>query len=170
MEVRLSQREQFVSRLGFVAAAVGMAVGTGNIWRFPRMAAQYGGGVFVLVYVLALLLWSAPLLMVEMAIGRKTRLGPIGGFRDFIGQKYTWMGAWMVAVCMLITFYYAVITGWCARYFVFSLQALSTRGWIRPPSGITSFTTGGRTYFSGAGHRSVRFDHLSRDTKRSGED
>ncbi|MGB9893081.1 MAG: sodium-dependent transporter [Candidatus Saccharicenans sp.] len=118
----MSQREQFISRLGFVAAAIGMAVGTGNIWRFPRMAAQYGGGVFVLVYILALLLWSAPLLMVEMAIGRTTKMGPIGGFRDFVGRKFTWMGGWMVAVCLLITFYYAVVTGWCAKYFVLSLQ------------------------------------------------
>ncbi|HAR35544.1 MAG TPA: sodium-dependent transporter, partial [Acidobacteria bacterium] len=124
----MSQREQFVSRLGFIAAAVGMAVGTGNIWRFPRMAAQYGGGVFVLVYILALLLWSAPLLMVEMAIGRKTRMGPIGGFRDFIGQKFTWMGGWMVAVCMLITFYYAVVTGWCAKYFVLAMQGAFRQG------------------------------------------
>ncbi|MGB4704235.1 MAG: sodium-dependent transporter [Candidatus Saccharicenans sp.] len=124
----MTQREHFISRLGFVAAAIGMAVGTGNIWRFPRMAAQYGGGVFVLVYLLALLLWSAPLLMVEMAIGRKTRLGPVGGFRDFIGERYTWMGGWMVAVCMLITFYYAVITGWCAKYFVLSLQGAFTEG------------------------------------------
>ncbi|MBC7348709.1 MAG: sodium-dependent transporter [Candidatus Aminicenantes bacterium] len=124
----MSQREQFVSRLGFIAAAIGMAVGTGNIWRFPRMAAQYGGGVFVLVYILALLLWSAPLLMVEMAIGRKTRMGPIGGFRDFIGQRFTWMGGWMVAVCMLITFYYAVVTGWCAKYFVLALQGAFHRG------------------------------------------
>ncbi|MDI6845194.1 MAG: sodium-dependent transporter [Candidatus Saccharicenans sp.] len=124
----MTQREHFVSRLGFVAAAIGMAVGTGNIWRFPRMAAQYGGGVFVLVYLLALLLWSAPLLMVEMAIGRKTRLGPVGGFRDFIGESYTWMGGWMVAVCMLITFYYAVITGWCAKYFVLSLQGAFREG------------------------------------------
>ncbi len=90
--------------MGFIAAAIGMAVGTGNIWRFPRMAAQYGGGVFVLVYILALFLWSAPLLMVEMAIGRTTRLGPVGGFRDFIGEKFTWMGGWMAAVCLLITF------------------------------------------------------------------
>ncbi|MBC7362233.1 MAG: sodium-dependent transporter [Candidatus Aminicenantes bacterium] len=118
----MARREQFLSRLGFVAAAIGMAVGTGNIWRFPRMAAQYGGGVFVLVYILALFLWSAPLLMVEMAIGRKTRMGPIGGFRDFLREKYTWMGGWMVAVCLLITFYYAVITGWCAKYFVLALQ------------------------------------------------
>jgi len=124
----LAQREQFVSRLGFVAAAVGMAVGTGNIWRFPRMAAQYGGGVFVLVYILALFLWSAPLLMVEMAIGRKTRMGPIGGFRDFLGEKFTWMGGWMVAVCLLITFYYAVVTGWCAKYFVLAVQGSFREG------------------------------------------
>jgi len=124
----LTQRDQFLSRLGFLAAAIGMAVGTGNIWRFPRMAAQYGGGVFVLVYILALFLWSAPLLMVEMAIGRTTRLGPIGGFRDFIGRKYTWMGGWMVAVCLLITFYYAVITGWCAKYFVLALQGTFHEG------------------------------------------
>ncbi len=124
----MREREQFVSRLGFVAAAIGMAVGTGNIWRFPRMAAQYGGGVFVLVYLLALLLWSAPLLMIEMSIGRKTRLGPIGGFRDFVGEKFTWMGGWMVAVCMLITFYYSVITGWCAKYFVLSLQGAFRQG------------------------------------------
>ncbi|MDD8030481.1 MAG: sodium-dependent transporter [Acidobacteriota bacterium] len=124
----MSQKEQFVSKLGFVAAAIGMAVGTGNIWRFPRMAAQYGGGVFVLVYILALFLWSAPLLMVEMAIGRKTRMGPIGGFRDFIGQKYTWMGGWMVAVCLLIAFYYAVIAGWCAKYLVLSFQGAFREG------------------------------------------
>jgi len=89
----LSQKEKFVSRWGFLAAAIGMAVGTGNIWRFPRMTAQYGGGAFILAYTSALFLWSLPLLMAEMAIGRKTRLGPIGGFRDFLGKKFTWMGA-----------------------------------------------------------------------------
>jgi NSS family neurotransmitter:Na+ symporter len=102
VEVRLSKPERFLSRVGFVAAAIGLAVGTGNIWRFPRMGTQYGGGVFFLVYVLALLLWSASLSMVEMAIGRATRMGPIGGFRDFLWGKYTWRGNWMVAVCLHI--------------------------------------------------------------------
>ena len=86
------------------------------------MAAMYGGGAFILAYLLALLLWSAPLLMSEMAIGRKTRMGPIGAFREFVGQKYTWMGAWMVLVCMLITFYYTVVTGWCIKYTVLAFQ------------------------------------------------
>ncbi len=116
------RRDEFASRWGFLAAAIGMAVGTGNIWRFPRMVALYGGGAYILVYTLALFLWSAPLLMSEMAIGRSTRLGPVGGFRDFVGRRSTWMGAWMVAVCMLITFYYAVVTGWCMKYTFLAFQ------------------------------------------------
>lgn len=115
-------RDEFVSRWGFLAAAIGMAVGTGNIWRFPRMVALYGGGAYILIYILALFLWSAPLLMSEMAMGRTARLGPIGSFRDFVGRRSTWMGAWMVAVCMLITFYYTVVTGWCLKYTVLAFQ------------------------------------------------
>lgn len=124
----MSSKDQFLSRWGFVAAAIGMAVGTGNIWRFPRMAAQYGGGAFILAYTLALFLWSVPLLMAEMSIGRKTRRGPIGGFRDFLGRRYTWMGAWMVMVCMLITFYYSVVTGWCIKYFVLAVGGAFKEG------------------------------------------
>ncbi|MFH1845409.1 MAG: sodium-dependent transporter, partial [bacterium] len=105
-----------------------MAVGTGNIWRFPRMAAEYGGGAFILAYTCALFLWSAPLLMAEMAIGRKTRMGPIGGFRDFMGPRYTWMGGWMVAVCLLIMFYYSVVTGWCIKYFTLALSGAFREG------------------------------------------
>ena len=124
----MSNKDEFVSRWGFLAAAIGMAVGTGNIWRFPRMTAQYGGGAFILAYTMALFLWSVPLLMSEMAIGRKTRLGTIGGFRDFLGKKYTWMGAWMVMVCMLITFYYTVVTGWCIKYTVLAFQGAFKEG------------------------------------------
>ncbi len=124
----MSTKDQFLSRWGFLAAAIGMAIGTGNIWRFPRMAAQYGGGAFILAYTLALFLWSAPLLMSEMAIGRKTRRGPIGGFRDFLDRRCTWMGAWMATVCMLITFYYSVVTGYCLKYFVLAMQGAFKEG------------------------------------------
>ena len=124
----MGKNEQFASRWGFIAAAIGMAVGTGNIWRFPRMAATYGGGAFVLAYTVALFLWSAPLLMSEMAMGRSTRLGPIGAFRDFVGKGHTWMGAWMVMVCMLIAFYYSVVAGWCMKYFILALQGTFRRG------------------------------------------
>ncbi len=118
----MAEKEEFRTRWGFIAATIGMAVGTGNIWRFPRMAAQYGGGAFLLAYTLALFLWSAPLLMSEMAMGRTTRFAPLGGFRDFMGKKFTWMGGWMTAVCMLIAFYYSVVTGWCLKYFLLSLK------------------------------------------------
>ncbi len=124
----MTSKDKFLTRWGFLAAAIGMAVGTGNIWRFPRMAAQYGGGAFILAYTLALFLWSAPLLMSEMAMGRKTRRGPIGAFRDFLGRRYTWMGAWMALVCLLITFYYSVVTGYCLKYFVLAMQEAFKEG------------------------------------------
>ncbi len=124
----MSSKDQFLSRWGFLAAAIGMAIGTGNIWRFPRMAAQYGGGAFIVVYTLALFLWSVPLLMSEMALGRQTRRGPIGSFRDILGPRFTWMGAWMVMVCMLITFYYSVVTGYCIKYFLLAIRGAFREG------------------------------------------
>lgn len=114
-------KEQWGSRWGFIAASIGMAIGTGNIWRFPRVAAKNGGGPFVIAWTVALLVWSIPLLMGEMVIGKKTRLGTIGSFRDFGGKKYTWMGTWVCAVCLLIMFYYSVVMGWCMKYFTLAV-------------------------------------------------
>jgi NSS family neurotransmitter:Na+ symporter len=116
-----TNKEQWGSRWGFLAASIGMAIGTGNIWRFPRVAAANGGGPFLIAWTVALLVWSIPLLIGEMLIGRKTRLGAIGGFRDFIGKKYTWMGTWIVMICLLIMSYYSVVMGWCFKYFVLSM-------------------------------------------------
>ena len=103
-------------------AAIAMAVGTGNIWRFPRMAAANGGGAFLIVLIIAVVVCSVPLLMSEMAIGRHTRKGSIGAMGDFIGHKYSWMGAWMLFVCLAITFYYSVVTGWTIKYVILALQ------------------------------------------------
>lgn len=111
------QKEQWGSRWGFVAAAIGMAIGTGNIWRFPRVAAANGGGPFIIAWTVALFVWAIPLLMGEMVIGKKTGLGTIGAFRDFVGKKYTWMGTWIAVVCLAIMFYYSVIMGWSMKYF-----------------------------------------------------
>ncbi len=109
----------FTSRFGLVAATIGMAVGAGNIWRFPRLAGQYGGS-FLLPWFLFLFIWSIPLLIVEFAIGRKTRLGPIGAFWK-IDRRFTWMG-WFVAFCTsAILFYYAVVCGWSLKYFTLSV-------------------------------------------------
>lgn len=115
-------KEQWSSRWGFIAASIGMAIGTGNIWRFPRVAAANGGGPFIIAWTIALFVWAIPLLMGEMVMGRKTGLGTIGAFRDFVGAKYTWMGTWIAAVCLVIMSYYSVVMGWTVKYFTLSLS------------------------------------------------
>ncbi|MBD3413739.1 MAG: sodium-dependent transporter [Candidatus Aminicenantes bacterium] len=112
----MQNRESF-SRWGIIFAGLGMAVGTGNLWRFPRIASQYAGGAFMLVWILFLLIWSMPLLIIELSIGKKTRRGVIGSFMDMIGKNFAWMGTWIAFVTAAITFYYTVVTGWCIKYF-----------------------------------------------------
>lgn len=110
--------DKFKSKLGFIFAGLGMAVGAGNIWRFPRVAAQNGGGAFIFTWALFLFLWSLPLLIIEFSIGRKTKMGLIGSFRELVGEKYTWMGGFIGFVSTAIMFYYSVVTGWFLRYFI----------------------------------------------------
>lgn len=117
----MSKRESFATRFGFIAAAMGQAIGTGNVWRFPRVATSNGGGPFLVAYMVALMVWCIPLLIAEVVIGRRTRKGTIGAFRDFIGEEYTWMGAWIAFVCFALGAYYSVTMGWTLRYFVFSV-------------------------------------------------
>jgi NSS family neurotransmitter:Na+ symporter len=95
---------------------LGMAVGTGNIWRFPRIAATNGGGTFLIPWAIFLLTWSVPLLLVEFAMGKAARRGPIGAFAKLIGESWAWMGAWAALMSTFIMFYYSVVTGWCLRY------------------------------------------------------
>ncbi len=117
----MSQREQFGSRLGMMLVMLGMAVGTGNIWRFPRIAAQNGGGEFLIPWVLFLFLWSAPLLLVEFGVGRKVRAGPVVAFARLMGPAWAWMGAFVAFVATAILFYYSVVTGWTFRYVLATL-------------------------------------------------
>jgi NSS family neurotransmitter:Na+ symporter len=112
---------RFTSRWGMFLVMLGMAVGTGNIWRFPRIAATYGGGSFLIPWAIFLLAWSVPLLLCEFAMGKGTRRGPIGAFSSLLGPRWAWMGAWVVLCATLIMFYYSVVTGWCVRYFVAAL-------------------------------------------------
>ncbi len=114
-------RETFHSRFGLIVALLGMAVGTGNIWRFPRVMAANGGGAFLIPWFLFLFLWSVPLLMVEFSLGQKLRQGVVGCFQKMSGGRYTWMGAFVVLCTMGIMFYYSVVTGWCLFYLVQSL-------------------------------------------------
>jgi len=113
----MNPTERFSSRWGLVLSVIGIAVGTGNIWRFPRIAAANGGGSFLIPWVFFLFLWSIPLIMAEFAIGKQTRLGTVGAFAKLLGEKYAWMGGFVGLVATAIMFYYAVVAGWCLRYF-----------------------------------------------------
>jgi NSS family neurotransmitter:Na+ symporter len=121
-----AKREQFSNRFAFLAAAIGMAVGTGNIWRFPRDVGLGGGGTFIVAVVLANLVWAIPLLMAESLLGHRSRLGTIGAFRTFMGRKFAWMGGFMALATTGILFYYAVICGWSIRYFVYAVSGRFT--------------------------------------------
>ena len=114
--IRMSNGDRFGSRLGMMLVMLGMAVGTGNIWRFPRIAAQNGGGEFLIPWVAFLFLWSIPLLMVEFGMGRKVRAGPIVAFARLMGPGWAWMGAFVAFVATAILFYYSVVAGWTFRY------------------------------------------------------
>ena len=99
-------------------AMLGMAVGTGNIWRFPRIAASNGGGSFLVAWVVFLLAWSVPLIIAEFAMGKGTRRGCVGSFAKTLGPGFAWMGAWVAFVATAIMFYYSVVMGWTIRFFV----------------------------------------------------
>src|SRR5688572_6492894 len=106
----------FSNRWGMLLVMLGMAVGTGNIWRFPRIAATNGGGTFLIPWAIFLLTWSVPLLLVEFAMGKAARRGPIGAFATMMGERWAWMGAWVALCATFIMFYYSVVTGWTLRY------------------------------------------------------
>ncbi len=114
--------EEFASRWGLILATLGMAVGTGNIWRFPRIVASNGGGSFLVAWIVFLLLWSIPLIILEFAVGKRARKGTVGAFVEIGGRKRAWMGGWVGLCAMAIMFYYSVVAGWCLRYFVASLR------------------------------------------------
>ena len=112
----MSGREMFSSRWSIVLVGLGMAVGTGNLWRFPRIVAENGGGAFLVCWLVFLFTWSIPLLITEFAIGRKTRRGPIGALAQLNGEASAWLGGFVVVTTVMIMFYYSVVTGWALKY------------------------------------------------------
>ena len=111
------KRSTFSSKLGFVLAAAGSAVGLGNIWRFPYLAAKYGGGIFLLVYIILALTFGYTMIMSESTLGRMTRKSPVGAFKEVGAGKVLRIGGWMNAIIpLLIVPYYSVIGGWVIKY------------------------------------------------------
>ena len=110
-------RSSFSGKLGFILATAGSAVGLGNIWRFPYLAAKYGGGMFLLVYIILAMTFGYTMIISETALGRMTGKSPVGAFRSFGNKLTNRFGGWINAIIpMLIAPYYSVIGGWVCKY------------------------------------------------------
>ncbi len=121
------KRGTFSGKLGFVLSAAGASVGLGNIWRFPYLAAKYGGGIFLLVYVILALTFGYTMIISETAIGRMTGRSPVGAFRYFGNSLKLKIGGWINAVIpILIVPYYSVIGGWVCKYLFEYIRGNST--------------------------------------------
>ena len=111
------KRSTFSGKLGYVLSAAGASVALGNIWRFPYLAAKYGGGIFLLIYILLALTFGYTMIIAESAIGRMTRKSPVGAFKSFGKSKWISFGGWINAIIpVLIVPYYSVIGGWVIKY------------------------------------------------------
>lgn len=119
MSTPINNRGEWRSSFGFIMAAAGSAVGLGNIWRFPYITGQNGGGAFVFVYLICVFLIGLPLLLNEVALGRYTRKNPIGAMRATSQHKF-WLlpGIMSIVICFMVLTYYSVIAGWTVGYIV----------------------------------------------------
>lgn len=110
-----NERSSFTGKIGFVLAAAGSAVGLGNIWRFPYLAAKYGGGIFLLTYLVLAVTFGFALMITEIAIGRKTGLSAIGAFKK-LDKRFSFIGWLGALIPVVILPYYSVIGGWVTKY------------------------------------------------------
>ncbi len=130
----MKKRSNFTSKLGFVLAASGSAVGLGNIWRFPYLAAKYGGGTFLLIYLILAVTFGFTLMTAEIALGRKTGLSAIGAFKS-LDRRFGFVGVLASAVPIIIFPYYSVIGGWVVKYFT-----VFVTGGVKDSAGDTYFS------------------------------
>ena len=123
-----TKRGAFTSRRVFIFAAIGSAVGLGNIWRFPYVAYENGGGAFLIPYLVALLTAGLPFLLLDYGLGHRQRgSAPLSFARLRRGTEF--IGWWQVGICFLIAVYYAAVIAWALRYTFFSLD----QAWGRRP-------------------------------------
>lgn len=111
----MAERHLFSNRMGFILATAGAAVGLGNIWRFPYLAAEYGGGIFLLIYLLLVVTLGFTIMITEIAVGRSTGCGVLGAFAK-ISRKWRFIGYLSLMVPCIILPYYSVIGGWVMKY------------------------------------------------------
>lgn len=122
------EREQWGSKLGFILAAAGSAVGLGNIWRFPYITGQMGGAAFVILYLILVFVIGYAVMMAEISIGRKAELNAVGSFRKVKGGPWVLVGWMGVAAGFIILSFYAVIGGWTFKYIFASFTGLMQAG------------------------------------------
>ena len=115
----MKERESFGSRLGFILVSAGCAIGIGNVWKFPYLAGENGGGLFVLFYFIFLLIMGVPVMSMELAIGRRSRKSGAEGFREIEkkGSKWHIVGYTSIIVCYLLMMFYTSVAGWMISYF-----------------------------------------------------
>lgn len=111
------KRGSFSGKIGFVLSAAGASVGLGNIWRFPYLAAKYGGAIFLLVYIILAMTFGYTMIIAETSIGRMTGKSPVGAYKSFSDKPALRVGGWINAIIpILIVPYYSVIGGWVIKY------------------------------------------------------
>ena len=125
-----SNRESFKSRLGFLLVSAGCAIGIGNVWRFPYVTGQNGGGIFVLFYLLFLLVLGVPVLTMEFAVGRASRKSAVESYRTLEKPGHKWhLHGWVaMGGCYLLMMYYTTVAGWMVDYFGKFLTGTFTAG------------------------------------------
>jgi NSS family neurotransmitter:Na+ symporter len=121
----MAKREEWGTRVGFILAAVGSAIGLGNIWRFPYMAYENGGGAFLIPYFFAMVTAGIPILILEFGVGHRYRgSAPLAISKAFNTSKWEWLGWWQVLVAFIISLYYVVVIGWALGYFFLAFNRL----------------------------------------------
>ena len=118
-----NNRSSFTGKLGFVLAAAGASVGLGNIWRFPYLAAKYGGGIFLLVYIILALTFGYTMIIAETAIGRASGKSPVGAFRHFNNTAPSLLGGWLNAIIPIL-----IVFCCFSRFFMGGLTAGAVKG------------------------------------------
>ena len=147
-------RERLGSRIGFILLSAGCAIGVGNVWKFPYMAGQYGGGIFVLIYLFFLIILGVPVMTMEFSLGRASQKSPVKIYDTLApkGTKWHFHSYAIVAGNYLIMMFYTTVAGWIIRYFVDTaagkFQGLDTVGvsekfqmLIRDTSGMIFYTS-----------------------------